>query len=493
MKYFIKSLCLILSIVMMCSLFGCSNGEEWEEYSVFEEVPGEEESVDEGQTLTSSTNKKVVKKKKIKNKDMEDQGLIGSDKLTPQEELFAKHNLKGTKFTYVGSEYMFPQEQYAIDMLKNRWGVESSKVIYSNTALPSMVATLVASGNPPDLGHSADTTIMRYAYTGLATAIDDYLVKDDVVWNDGTAFRAYTFNGKTYGMSWSTDFKDNYFVWYNKSYFKEVGAEDPYELYKAGKWDVEAFKRVAKKCVKYASDGKTVETYGAMCWNPALFLALYGEQAVTEQKNGSWKVTVDSAAGMKGLQLIHDLYASDCIKLQGGYKQFGVRQTAMIIERAPNAIGNYDYYNTMEDEIGWAPLPSTEYGSYGFTNTDGEFVFKGAKNPVAAVAMRYYDCLFINHTSNAEKKAAGYEVNEAVKISDDHKKLAEDYLANVCKKSLDSKLYALSNWTEGERLASAFWSDLTDGGKQPAQLVDSAKAQIKKCLKDTVGAQNVVD
>lgn len=492
MKYLTKTLCLIMTIVMLCSLFGCSSTDEWEEYSVYEEVPTS--STEEGEELTSSSNKVVVKKKKVKNKDKADEGLINSDKLTPQEELFAKSNLKGTKFTYVkGTEYTYPQEEYAIKQLEEKWGVEVDYVIYANTALPNMIATMVASGNPPDLAHSADTTIMRYAYTNLATPLDDYIVKSDPVWDGDVSFRAYTFNGKTYGMSWSTDFNDNYFVWYNKSYLKEVGAEDPYELYKAGKWDVEAFKRVAKKCVKYASDGKTVETYGAMCWNPSLFLALYGEQAVTEQTNGSWKVTVDSAAGMKGLQLIHDMYANDSLRLQGGYQQFGKRQTAMIIERAPNAIGNYDYYNTMEDEIGWAPLPSTEYGSYGFSNTDGEFVLKGAKNPVAAVAMRYYDRLFVHHTSNAEKKAAGYEVNEAVKISDDHRKLADDYLANKCKKTLDSKLYSLVNWTTGERLASQFWSDLTDGGKQPAQLVDSAKSQIKLCLKDTVGAQNVID
>ena len=492
MKKAIRLLALLMAMLLLFSVVGCkSNGDEWEEFSVFEDV-----EVDGGETLTSSGSKKVVKKKKVKVTDKKDEGLISSDKLLPQEELFAKSNLKGTKLTYVtGSEEIEPQVQYSLDMLKNKWGVDADYVIYSNSQLPSVVATMVASGNPPDVAHVADTDLIRYAYTNLAIPIDDYIVRNDPVWDCEDAFNAFTFNGKLYGMPWNEEISTKYFVWYNKTYLKEVGAEDPYELYKAGKWDVDAYHRVAKKAVKFESDGKTVKTYGSMCWNPSVIMAFFGERAVTEQSNGTWKVTIDSAAGMEGLQLIHDMCADNSLKLTGGYKEFGNRQTAMIIERDKNAIGNYDYYNVMEDEIGMVPLPSSKYGSFGFVNTDGCFILKGAKNPIAAVAMRYYDRLFVVHTSDAEKKAAGYEVYEKAsnKISDEHKAIALDFEKNNCTAMLDSKLYALTNWTTGEGLGSAFWKDLTENGKQPAQLVDSVKSQIKSCLKNTVGASNVVN
>lgn len=491
-----RILAILMAFCMMISVVGCgSSPDEWEEYSVYEDVKVED--ADAGQALTSSGTKKVVKKKKAKITGMKDQGYITSDKLLPQEELFANSALKGTTFTYVrGGEDMTPQEQYSLDMLKNKWGVKDIKhVIYSNSQLPSVVATLVASGNPPDVAHVADTDLIRYAYTNLAVPVDDYIVREDPIWDCEDSFESFTFGGKLYGMPWIEDLSAKYFVWYNKTYLKEVGAEDPYELYKANKWDVDAFHRVAKKAVRYESDGKTVKTYGSMCWNPSVIMAFYGETVVTEQSNGTWKVTVDSKAGMEGLQLIHDMSVDNSFKIAGGYKEFGARQTAMLIERDKNAIGNYDYYNTMEDEIGMVPLPSSSYGSFGFTNVDGCFILKGAKNPIAGVAMRYYDRLFVLHTSDAEKKAAGYEVYEKAtnKISDEHKAIALDFEKNKCTKMLNSKLYALTNWTTGEKIGDAFWKDLTVNGKQPAQLVDSVKSQIKSCLKNTVGASNVVN
>ncbi len=515
MKKITRILALVMSALMVLGVAGCNSKEdEWEEYSVYEDVDdipsaqtntGTKSDKDAGSEKASSkqigSNKKINKKttkkitkKVVKATDKADEGLINAKKLSPQEELFAKASLKGTTLTYVkGSEDVYPQEEYAIKMLKEKWGINVKYQVFANTALPNMVATMVASGNPPDVAHVADTNMLRYAYTNLATPLNDYLAVNDPVWDNGECFEPFTFNGKIYGISWSSPLNDNYFVWYNKTYLDEVGAEDPYTLYKKGKWDVDAFKRVAKKCVQFESDGKTVKTYGAMCWNPSLFLALYGEQAITEKPGNKWKVTIDSEAGMKGLQLIHDMYANSSLKLEGGYKEFGKRGTAMLIERPVNAIGNYDYYNTMEDEIGMVPLPSTSYGSYGFTNTDGTFILKGSKNPMAAVAYRYYDRLFVSHTSNKEKEKAGYRVDKSISISDEHKAVAEEYFAKKRKKSLDSKLYSLTNWQSGENISKSFWNGLTVDGKQPAQLVDSAKSQIIKCLKDTVGASNVVN
>lgn len=59
------------------------------------------------------------------------------------------------------------------------------------------------------------------------------------------------------------------------------------------------------------------------------------------------------------------------------------------------------------------------------------------------------------------------------------------------RKILDDKIYALSNWYSGDKLSKAFWSSIIVDGKQPAQVVDSAKSQISKCLKETVGVGNV--
>ncbi len=493
-----RIIAILLAFVMCFSLAACGGGDEWEEIIEYEEVSGSGSSDEE--TLTS---KDQGKDDKVEVNDKEGEGLINSKELTPQEKLFDKNknSLKGSTVVIVSGsddvEQVYPQEKYAATQLREKWGVKIDRKIYSNSQLPKVVPTLVASGNAPDVAHVATTNLVRYVYANLAVPIDSYLVKEDPVWDNGEAFEGFKFGGKTYGISWNVIMQNNFFIWYNKTYLKEKGAEDPYTLYKAGKWDTEAFKRVAKKAVTLQSNNKDVATYGAYSWDPSVFLAMYGATGVTENADGKWSVTIDSTNAMEALKMIRDLSMDGSLKINSlgngvGDTFFKDRKVAMVLERNKNAIGNYNYYTVMNDEIGVVPLPKAPDGKYyGYTVADGSFLLKNGKNPLAAVAYRYYDRLFTQHTSREEQLAAGYDKYEKALISTEHEKIVNDYLKNVCSKPLDDKLYALSNWVQGDGLSQQFWNSLTVEGKQPAQVVDSAKSQITKCLKETVGIGNV--
>lgn len=497
-----RIIALLMAIVMCLSVTACSGGgeDEWEEVVEYEEVTASKDDKTDEETLTSKGQETTGNKVEVSEK--KDEGLISSKELTPQEKLFEKQKgaLKGSTVVIVSGsddvEKIYPQEKFASDQLRNKWGVKIQRKIYSNNQLPDMVATLVASGNPPDVAHVATTNLVRYVYANLAVPIDSYIVENDPVWDNGEAFEGFKFGGKTYGISWNVIMQNNFFVWYNKTYLKEKGAEDPYKLYKKDKWDTEAFKRVAKKAVTLQSNKKDVATFGAYCWDPSAFLAMYGATGVTENKDGTWSVTIDSPKAMDALKMIRDLAIDGSIKvrkdsyIEGNF--FKDRKVAMVIERNKNAIGNYNYYKTMDDEIGVVPLPKAPDGKYyGYTVADGSFLLKNGKNPLAAIAYRYYDRLFTQHTSKEEQIAAGYDKYEKAVISKEHEKITTEYLNKVCDKTLDDKLYALSNWVKGDGLQQQFWDSLVVDGKQPAQVVDSAKSQITKCLKETVGIGNV--
>lgn len=496
----LKSLLLIaICGCLLFSMTACGGEEEWEEVVVTKTSKvSTQASDDEGEVLGGD--KTTTKADAVSRTEIKDQGFINSDKLTPQEEIFKEADLKDTTLTFVyGSEIKdyatdgSNKDRYTWKVLQEKWGIKLKHVVYSNSALPEMVSSLVASGNPPDLAHVSDVQLMRYAYTNLAQPLNDYLVKDDTIWDKGSCFDNFTFNGKIYGIGWHSQEDINYWIYYNKTLLKENNVEDPYELYKAGKWDTEAFKRVAIAATVKEADGTTVKIPGVACSQYMLFLAMYGESGITEQKGGKWKVTVDSTAGMQGLQMIYDLFQAKALVVQGGMQaKFGQRGSAMLIERPKNAMGNFDYYNTMKDEVGMVPMPKAPDGKYyGFTVCDGSFVFKGAKNPVAAIAYRYYCRLFERYTSDAEKIAAGYQPDNIINYSPEHLALAQDHLKKV-DKILMSSMPALVNWGSGEELGAKFWKNLTTGGKQPAQLVDSVKSQILLCLKSTVGVGNVI-
>lgn len=517
-----KIIALALCFLFTLSLAACGGDDEWEEEIIWEEVVVSGEDAQSGDKNDTQSNnqsgdkgnesnndvetlasKEQTSSNKVEMNDKGEEGLIDTKELTPQEKFFEKNksSLEGTTVVVVSGsldeENVYPQAKYATTQLKEKWGVTVERVVYSNSQLPKMIPTLVASGNPPDVAHVATTNLVRYVYSNLAVPLDNYLVTDDPVWDNGEAFEGFKFNGKTYGISWNTVLQNNFFVWYNKTYLKEKGCEDPYTLYTQGKWDTEAFKRVAKQAVSYQANGKDIATYGAYSWDPSVFLAMYGATGVTEDERGKWSVTIDSANAMKALQMIRDLSVDGSLKINSLGSNatdtaFKDRKMAMVLERNKNAIGSYDYYNTMSDEIGMVPLPKAPDGKYyAYTVADGSFLLKNGKNPIAAVAYRYYDRLFTQHTSREEQLAAGYDKYEKALISTEHEKIATEFINKVASKSLDDKLYALNNWVQGDGLSTQFWNSLTVDGKQPAQVVDSAKTVITKCLKETVGIGNV--
>lgn len=506
MKYLKSILLLCMCACLVLSMTACGgDGDEWESVVVTNTQKVSKSTTENGNgddIIGSTTSSTYVQS--VTNTTKKDLGLINSDKLTPQEEIFEEADLDGTTLTFVfGTElsnYDTPEgggsnkDLYTWKTLREKWGVKLKHLVYSNSALAGVVATLVASGDPPDLAHVSDGQMMRYAYTNLAMQLNDYLATDDMVWDNGHCFENFTFNKKIYGIGWHSQEDINYWIYYNKTLFEENNIEDPYELYKAGKWNVEAFKRVATKATIFESDGTTVKVPGVACSQQMLFCAMHGESGVTELNGGKWKVTLDSAAGMQGLQLIYDLYQAKALVTAGGMQaKFGQRGSAMLIERPKNAMGNYDYYNTMKDKIGMVPLPMAPDGKYySYTVCDGSFVFKGAKNPVAAIAYRYYCRLFERYTSDAEKEAAGYKSDNIINYSPEHLALTQDHLNNKVNKTLMSTMAALVNWGDGEKLGGKFWDNLTKNGKQPAQLVDSVKEQLKLCLRSTVGVGNVV-
>jgi len=63
-------------------------------------------------------------------------------------------------------------------------------------------------------------------------------------------------DGKHYSY-YPTKYDAGYFVYYNTVLLAENNCEDPRELYEAGKWNWDAFEKIAKACTTVKS-GKTI-------------------------------------------------------------------------------------------------------------------------------------------------------------------------------------------------------------------------------------------
>lgn len=110
---------------------------------------------------------------------------------------------------------------------------------------------------------------------------------DTAIWSEQT-MKDYTFNGKAYAANLkNTVFLDGAVALYNKSIFEENDLDDPYALWKKGKWDWAAFEKLAKEFCKLGSGYVGASEFG--------FAASFGANMV-EYDGKKYVNTMESAA-----------------------------------------------------------------------------------------------------------------------------------------------------------------------------------------------------
>ncbi len=140
---------------------------------------------------------------------------------------------------------------------------EDSDVICSVTTVRysdrySELVKLISAGNSPDI-FPYESIYPYTIYKGLFQSVDDIVDFSGPWWD---VHNKYTENlkwqGKTYAPIISVDAAQ--YLWYRKSVIEENGFDDPYTLYKQGKWDYDAFFSMVSeftdsKKEKYGIDG----------------------------------------------------------------------------------------------------------------------------------------------------------------------------------------------------------------------------------------------
>lgn len=219
------------------------------------------------------------------------------------------------------------------------------------------IAQRVAAGNPPDSAVMTDASALNFMYGNIAQPLNKYMDTADPYWNwNPSILKQYSIGDKIYAVP---DYGiSTFFIYYNKTLFQENGIEDPYKLYQQGKWDFAKFRETAKKATLYEKDNTTVKCYGFATWYRELFVLANGGNIIAPDGKGRYVSAVDTPNALAGLNLLKDLCKDgSCDASMGGYTEFKSRKVAMLAERPWNAIGQYDYYKTMKDEIGVVPVP----------------------------------------------------------------------------------------------------------------------------------------
>lgn len=214
----------------------------------------------------------------------------------------------------------------------------------------------------------------RIAYFPLVTQ-DALFSVDNIVgedyWDRLAPYEAYVSNtlkfmGKNYVFSAAVDYDDMdrivngfYLIYYNKTMLEQAGAEDPYELYKAGEWDWDAMGRIAKQVTKDLDGDGAFDQWGMakiFNWLAHPFLRSNGALYTTGEENGKVVFSLGGEAAESALMQLYEWNMVD--------KLFDPGWDALA-SFTSNTVGFMVYplwnYETIADqsgfEIGIVPMP----------------------------------------------------------------------------------------------------------------------------------------
>jgi maltose-binding protein MalE len=181
----------------------------------------------------------------------------------------------------------------------------------ANNDITAKLAALVAAGTPPDVVNMPNGSFPASVVADIVQPVDGLIDFDyDYMKRLESAYDQFAFNGKHYFMPWVVDVMD--YVFYNTKIFEDNGMDTPWDMYKAGTWDWNAFKKLATDLnVDDNADG-TAERWGAgLCvWHDAR-LAFSSGQNIAKVDGTSITSNLSNAALEKGFTWFTDLILKD--------------------------------------------------------------------------------------------------------------------------------------------------------------------------------------
>ncbi len=398
-------------------------------------------------------------------------------------------DLKGTKLRVADDVVLAEWEENWYKQFEETTGMTVEIEGMGSNELMTKISQAVASKdtrNYFDVCDVINSTILNAVYGNLIVPMDAYIYYDDPVWKyseaaDFNCLELFKLDGHYYGAP-SHGFHET-FIFYNKTYFEEMQAPDPYtEYYLKDNWTFETFLDTCKAVTKKDAEGK-VEVAAWATWNYFSFAAAAGNNLIAQNKNDKWEVILDQPNGMAGLNVLYECAKNGWLDTStSGYDEFVNRKIAMIMEKPSSAMSGTDAYARMSDEIGLVPYPKMNKEQEKYIapmSCSGYAIAACAQNPAGAAAWIYY------HRAGEQardKSEAGIKnINERM-LNPEAQERRNEYIAKC-----DFSMYmidGLTGWYSENRgqFLKKIWN-----GENPATIIDSLLPLVRSSLTRTVG------
>ena len=275
-------------------------------------------------------------------------------------------------------------------------GVKIEITCLENEAFKQKVATVVQSGNPPDIFRSWGGGVMvEQADAGMLREINDYVKTGNISQIGKGAMGVYAFNGKQYGAPYSLGTVG---LWYNKYVFADCGLTPD---------DFSTWSKFLKSCDVLKAHGYAPvalgekETWTGFYWWTYLAQRLGGEPDFLAAYNGTG--AFNKGSYLKAMEMLKEFV--DTKPFQDGFMATTqAEQEALVADRvcamtlmgqwAPST-GKDNATKGYNDEWGVMSFPAVEGGAGLLSDTqgggDGYIIGKNAPDEAIEFLKSFYE------------------------------------------------------------------------------------------------------
>ncbi len=379
MKNLFKTiLTLLLALVMVFTVVGCGNSKtESDPNAINDDFFTEEETntidnSDSGTSGEGTTNKPTSS------------GWKAMLETMPK-------SLRGSKIKLVNwnpiSEYTGAAA--AIKEFESQTGIKVEWITVDYGVYFTRLATMVASDEAPDVVRTLgpNPTNLQSFQSIKASGYD---FSDDA-W-DKTLMDDYTFNGVTYATSLKgTHIGSVNMMFYNKDLISRYDYEDPYKLWKSGKWTVNKFIEMCKNFKKDSGEQFACTGSG---WGT--FTSLYGIEGPVSYDGQKYVNNLSNNQFLTVTQKVADWFNKDSLLASGRAEFFNAGDALFYSGASIYLRRNNSYFGTLKSNgtLYAVPMPSVDgQGTYyqGKDEYEAYAIPRGAKNAAAVpYFLRYF-------------------------------------------------------------------------------------------------------
>lgn len=319
------------------------------------------------------------------------------------------------------------------------------KVNVKAVAWGDMLSTavgMVNNGESVDLVQANNQTFPVYPARNMLLPIADYVDVNDPLYLD-TATSAFSFAGTPYAVG---AVATPVVIYYNVDMFENNGVDTPRDLYEAGEWTWEAFRKVAMDLTYDSDNDGQDDVYGFGFWDTDYthFLASNGTVDLIYNEDGTISTGYLTEAGIEAMTFMQNAYTVDKYMFASAsgdsfIESFKNGKLAMTMEYG-FAYAGQALNGAFDFEVDWVPMPRGPKMDVntGLCSLSGWGIGVTSANPTAAANFIKMSC---------EMEAAYNEKNTVAAYGEEAVKEMNELAARSVFVSIGIDKYWDSNYT----------------------------------------------